>query len=52
MKPETERRKTMTAAIRFLGHVLVLSLFAACVVAFVYLASCIAGLLFLLGGVL
>jgi hypothetical protein len=42
----------MTAAIRFLGDVLVFFACTACVAAFVYLASCIAGLFLLLGGAL
>jgi len=42
----------MTAAIRFLGQVLVVFSFTACVAALVYIASCIAGLLFILGGLL
>jgi hypothetical protein len=42
----------MTAAIRFLGQILVFFACTACVAALVYLASCIAGLLFILGGAL
>ena len=42
----------MTAAIRFLGQVLVVVSFAACFTALIYIASCIAGLLFILGGAL